>query len=75
MTTLKERFCSHMKLSKGGYSYGYEILDGEKVVGMKHSGRADFNTPVSTVFVLGDQEFKTAAEFIAAYGARKAKAA
>ncbi|MGD0421495.1 MAG: hypothetical protein ABSA68_18250 [Xanthobacteraceae bacterium] len=49
--------------------------DGNKVIGSKTVFSATRNGPVTTTYFLGDDEFATARELIAAYEAQKSKAA
>lgn len=75
MTELKQRFVQHLKLGRGGFSFGYEILDGNKVVGHKAVGRESRKHPITATYTLGDREFSHARDFLAAYEATKAAAA
>ena len=71
MSTLKQRFVMHLRLAKGGYTYSYHIVDGEKVVGQKITHAETRTSGETTRYFLGDQEFATAKEFAAAYEAKK----
>ena len=75
MSDLKQRFTMHLRLAKGGYTYNYHILDGEKVVGQKITHAETRTSGETTRYFLGDQEFATAKEFVAAYEAEKEAAA
>jgi hypothetical protein len=71
MSALTQRFVMHMRLAKGGYVRGYEILDGEKIVGRKSVGAASRHEEAKVCYTLDDREFTTAKEFVAAYEAKK----
>ena len=70
MSVLKQRFCSHMRLVKGGAVYVWHILDGDEVVGTKTESRQTSRDPWTRVYSRGQNEYPTAAEFVAAYNAR-----
>ena len=71
MTALKQRFVTHLRLAKGGYIYSYHIVDGEEVVGQKITHAETRASGETTRYFLGDSEFATAKEFVAAYEASK----
>ncbi len=69
--SLLQRFVMHMRLARGGYTYSYHIVDGEKVVGQKITHAETRTSGETTRYFLGDSEFATAKEFVAAYEASK----
>ncbi len=69
--TLKQRFVMHLRHGKGGYTYSYHIVDGEEVVGQKITHAETRASGETTVYFLGDREFATAKEFVAAHEAAK----
>ena len=71
MSILKQRFAMHLRLAKGGYTYSYHIVDGEKVVGQKITHAETRTSGETTVYFLGDQKFATARELVAAYEAAR----
>ncbi len=71
MSALKQRFAMHLRLAKGGYTYSYHIVDGEKVVGQKITHAETRTSGETTRYFLSDQEFATAKEFVAAHEAAK----
>lgn len=74
MTKLRQRMHMMARLSKGGYLHTYHIVDGETVIGYRSVIAKSRNDQPVTTFALGDQQFATAKEFIAAYEAKKAAA-
>lgn len=71
MTTLRQRFFMHMRLDRGGSCLCYHILDGDKIVGSRTTGRQARKLPITTTYTLGDRAFENAKEFIAAYEQEK----
>lgn len=78
VTQLRERKNMHMRL-QGGAMYGYDLVDPErcdKIVGTKmvHVNKRTRPWTETTTYVLLDAspmpEFKTAADFLAAYEAK-----
>lgn len=65
--TYKQRGVFFGDMAKGGYMQRYEILDDDKVIGSKFVYRKNSNTKQTTTYLLGELEFSTAREFIAAY--------
>jgi hypothetical protein len=61
------RFVLHIRLSRGGYVYGYEIDYDGQVIGGLNVTRASRNEPEEKVYNLGDAVFQTAADLIAAH--------
>lgn len=71
--------CKMMARIQGGYLHVYEILDGDKIIGAKtirggtkalSKGGTKVRTETKT-YTLGDQQFSTAKEFVAAYEANQ----
>ena len=76
MTKLTQRFVMHMRLAKGGWTRGYDILDGDKVVGTKSVGAATRLAEATACYTMTDgEEHATAAQFLAAYEAKKKETA
>ena len=68
---LRQQQVMHMRLGRGGYVYGYKIIDeagvhiGDKSIELKTSKDKEVIT-----YTLGDAQFSTAEEFIEAYKAK-----
>ncbi len=71
MSGLRQRLAMHLRLAKGGYTYSYHIVDGDEVVGQKITHAETRTSGETTMYFLGDLEFATAKEFVAAYEAMK----
>lgn len=71
----QQRFVAHLKCGKGNSLYQYEILHEAKVIGIK-SVRVNLREKAEeATYFLGDREFNTAKDFIAAYEASRSEAA
>jgi hypothetical protein len=68
MTDLRQKFFLHIKLARGGFLYGYEIIDRTgKVVGTKSVRQEKAGDKIVTTLKLGDAEFANVEELDLAY--------
>ena len=71
MTTFTQRRVMFLDFDEGGWSQGYLIKDGDKVVGHKTVSAKTRSSEPAVTYTLGAQEFPTAKEFIEAYEKQK----
>jgi hypothetical protein len=71
---LRQRCIAQLDMSRGGWMHIYDIVDGEEIVDSKTVTAISRNSAAVVSYTLGDRDFRTVAEFMAAYRMQKAAA-